>query len=327
MHRKLSTVVILHSDVKRSYFANSSAYETEKYALRDAQATATYAKQFANSVFTLPANGRMVTKLLALRPDVVVNLVDSVEGDDTRTPEVSAVLDFLKIPYTGNPLSPLLLCYDKFFVKMILEQHGIPTPKGYLVKKDQKRVVAPHAFPVISKLNTIHGSVGLTKDSISQNMSHLTKRIRSLQKQYKTDILVEEYIVGQEVSAFVVDNGTTKKVYMAEDIMEHGVNPYAIASYEMRWEEENPVIESKKYGDKKVEKIVVRAFDALGMKGYSKFDLRVREGIPYFIDINPNPAFAPPECDAPIAKVLKHLYGVSFESLLASIITAALKKK
>jgi D-alanine-D-alanine ligase len=87
------------------------------------------------------------------------------------------------------------------------------------------------------------------------------------------------------------------------------------------------VIESKKYVNAKVEALVLKAFGALGMKGYSKFDLRVKNGVPYFIDVNPNPAFAPPECDAPIAKTMQDLYGISFETLLTMILSSALNKR
>jgi len=326
MRKKIESLVILHSDAKRAYFPTTAAYETEKYAKRDAEAVAAYARHFATSVVVLPANKKTLNYLITHPPTLVMNLVDSIEGDDKRTPEICGVLDFLSIPYTGNGLSPILLCYDKFMVKKILDAHNIPTPRGVHIAPRAKLQTLDLTYPVISKLNTIHGSVGLTKDSISSDLHHLTKRIASLHTQYKTDILIEEYIEGTEVSAFVVEEGEKRAVYMSEDIFEHGKNPFAIASFEMRWQEENPIIESKKYINKRVENFVLQAFDALHMSGYSKFDMRVRDGVPYFIDINPNPAFGPPETDSPIAKTLQNLYGVTFETLLQSILNSALKK-
>ena len=115
---------------------------------------------------------------------------------------------------------------------------------------------------------------------------------------------------------------------MSEDTFTNSKNPYTIASFEFRWIDKNPGISMKKYVNKDLELLAQKAFAALDMSGYGKFDIRKNEkGIHYFIDANPNPAFAPPECDSPLANTAHNFYGVSFSRLLSLIIENGLNVK
>ena len=71
----------------------------------------------------------------------------------------------------------------------------------------------------------------------------------------------------------------------------------------------------------KIEKLAVRAFNALSHKDYAKFDIRVDSttNIPYFTDSNPNTAFGPDK-GLPFTEILG-LHGVSFEDALISLLT------
>jgi D-alanine-D-alanine ligase-like ATP-grasp enzyme len=323
----LTSAVVLHSDAKREYFPTQEAFETEKYAKRDAVAIASYLRSFVKKVTPVAVDRNWVKKILTLKPDVIINVVDSVHGDDTKTPLVCATLEMLGIPFTGNGLGPVYECYNKYAVKEKLKKHNLPTPKGFIVS-DSKAVQIPKSirYPVIVKLNSIHGSVGLSNLSIVKDEKTLLKQIRLLLETYQSDVLVEEYIVGTEISAFVFESANGLQVCMTQDILNGGTDPYAIASYEFRWVEENPQIETKKYINPAIESIMKTAFIRFGMKGYSKFDARVSKGIPYIIDVNPNPAFGPPENDSPFAKMAESLYGIRFPTLLSTIVSAAFKK-
>lgn len=323
----LTSAVVLHSDAKREYFPTQEAYETEKNARRDARAIASYLRSFSKKVFPIAADKNWIKKVLTLKPDVIVNVVDSVHGDDTKTPLVCATLEMLGIPFTGNGLGPVYECYNKYAVKEKLKKYNLPTPKGFLIS-DAKSMQIPKSvrYPVIVKLNSIHGSVGLSDHSIVNDEKTLIKQARTLLETYQSDVLVEEYVVGTEISAFVFETSQGLQVCMSQDILKGGTNPYVIASYEFRWVEENPQIETKKFVNPAIESIMKTAFVRFGMKGYSKFDARVAKGIPYIIDVNPNPAFGPPENDSPFARTAESLYGIRFPTLLSTIISASFNK-
>lgn len=219
--------------------------------------------------------------------------------------------------------------YNKYLVKQLMDEQGVPVPKGQLFTDYTTPLKKSLRFPLISKLNSIHGSVGLIDDSISDNETHLRKRIKLLLSEYpQSGVLVEEYIKGKEISVFIVEENEKKHIYMSEDTFTHSKNPYTIASFEFRWIDDNPGISMNKYISEDLELLAQKAFNALDMSGYGKFDIRKdSKGVHHFIDANPNPAFAPPECDSPLANTAKNFYGVSFTSLLSMIIQSGIRTR
>ena len=67
-------------------------------------------------------------RLRELQPDVVFNLVESLENDDALAHVLPAVLDALGIPYTGNTAATTFLTTHKLLAKRWLQQAGLPTP-------------------------------------------------------------------------------------------------------------------------------------------------------------------------------------------------------
>lgn len=322
-------IAIICSNVKKEYFPTVQAYETEKYALRDAKRIAQYVTKLGMAAKVIPANSRLIAGLKSFNPDLAINVVDSIDGIDSKTPSIPALLEFLCIPYTGCNTISIAMGYDKFLAKQLMENQGVPVPQGQLFVDSLTPLKKSLHFPLISKLNDIHGSVGLINDSISDDETHLRKRIKSLLKEYpRSAVLVEEYIKGKEISVFVVEENEKKHIYMSEDTFTNSKNPYTIASFEFRWLNDNPGISMNKYISKELELLARKAFSALDMSGYGKFDIRKdSKGIHHFIDANPNPAFAPPESDSPLANIALNFYGVSFPRLLTMIMRSGLRIK
>ena len=325
----LKKIAVICSDVQKKYFPTLQAYETEKYALRDAKRIAYYVTQLGIATKVFPANNRLLGGLKSFRPDLAINVVDSIGGIDSKAAAIPAVLEFLTIPYTGCNTASIAMGYNKYLVKQLMDEQGVPVPKGQLFTDYTTPLKRSLRFPLISKLNSIHGSVGLSDDSISDNETHLRKRIKSLVNEYpQSGVLVEEYIKGKEISVFIVEENEKKHVYMSEDIFTHSKNPYTIASFEFRWINDNPGISMNKYVNENLELLAKKAFNALGMSGYGKFDIRKdSKGVHRFIDANPNPAFAPPESDSPLANTAKNFYAVPFPHLLSMIVQSGLRAK
>jgi D-alanine-D-alanine ligase len=68
-------------------------------------------------------------ELPRLRPDVVFNLVESLNGADSLVYLPPAVLDVLGIPYCGSRTEALFLTAHKTLAKQRLRQAGLPTPE------------------------------------------------------------------------------------------------------------------------------------------------------------------------------------------------------
>src|SRR5712675_1392530 len=67
----------------------------------------------------------IVEKLKACSPDLVFNLSESFHHDRSHEPNIPALLDLMKVRYTGSGPVALLLCKDKALAKKVLSYHRV----------------------------------------------------------------------------------------------------------------------------------------------------------------------------------------------------------
>src|SRR5438128_7162425 len=70
----------------------------------------------------------IVEKLKACSPDVVFNLSESFHHDRSHEPNIPALLELMKVPYTGSGPEALMLCKDKALAKKVLAYHRVRLP-------------------------------------------------------------------------------------------------------------------------------------------------------------------------------------------------------
>ena len=315
-------VAIVFSDVKRAYFPTYEQYITEKDAKKDAQTIAAYLNKFNIKEVLVPGNNKLPETLKKEKPEIVINLVDSIKGNEALQSSIPGVLELLDIPYTGADTLGLSLVTNKFLVKKLLQQNGIPVP-NYQLFASFKDILDPNLrFPLISKLNEIHGAVEITKNAVSDSEQHLRNRVKFLIETYKQPVLVEEFIVGKEITAILLE-GLNKKVYLAEKVFSKDSknNKYVFSTFEDQWlKESEDSFGYSKFQDLVLKEYVKKAFDTVRMCDYGKFDIRIdHSGRYFFIDSNTNPAFGPKESDVAIANILD-LYGISFIEILKRLL-------
>jgi D-alanine-D-alanine ligase len=258
---------------------------------------------------------------------MLLNLVDSVKGKEQLASAIPGVLELLGIPYTGTGLLGMALDTNKFFIKELLQRNGLPVPLFQLFTSPQDFLNPTLRFPVISKLNAIHGSVEITRDAVSENEKQLRKRLRKLIRLYDQPVLVEEFVGSREVTAILLQ-GNHKRVYMAEKIFTHSEGPYFFLTFEDQWlTEQGSAFYYQPYKDPVLREMVFKAFDVAQMSDYGKFDIRLDEaGRFYFIDTNCNPALGPKELDMALSVILD-LYGVSFYEVLKRLVMNTMRDR
>lgn len=323
-------VAILFSEVKREYFPTEAQFITERDAESDARLIGEYLATLGIEVHVYPGDARMPEKLRKENPEMVVNLVDSIKGDESLASAIPGVLELLEIPYTGANILGLSLDSNKFLIKKLFQQNGIPVPNYQLITSPQESLDPTLRFPLISKLNAIHGSVEITRDAVSENEKQLRKRLKFLLRTYKQPVLVEEFISGREITAIVLHE-KRKKVYLAEKIFAHQDQKFLFLTFEDQWlSETNAAFHYQKYHDPILAEYVRKAFNVAKMADYAKFDVRLdQSGRYFFIDSNCNPAMGPKEQDVALSVILD-LYGISFYEILKQLIVNThrdLKKK
>lgn len=313
-------VGIIFSDVKKEYFPTEAQYITEKGAEEDARIIANYLASLGISVCLYAGNERLPHLLQKDKPDMVINLVDSVKGNEALSSTIPGVLELMDIPYTGADILGMSLDSNKFLVKKLLQQNGIPVPHYQLINTPGDNLDATLRYPLISKLNAIHGAVEITKDAISENEKHLKDRLKFLIQTYKQPVLVEEFIAGREITCILLE-GMNKKVYMAEKVFHRLDDKYLFTTFEDQWILSGAdVFRYTKYDDPILREYVKKAFDVTGMYDYGKFDVRLdQSGRYFFIDSNCNPAFGPKELDVALSVILD-MYGISFYEILKRLL-------
>lgn len=311
---------IVYSDVKKEYFPTENQYLTEKEAYQDAQMVGSYLQKLKINPLYYSGDPSLPEKLRRDRPHMVINLVDSVKGNEYLSATIPSVLELLEIHYTGSGILGKSLDCHKFLVRKLLQQNGIPTPNYQLFNRATDPLNPFLRFPLISKLNEIHGNVEITEDAVSENEKHLRERLHFLIKTYDQPVLVDEYIAGREVTAILLE-GKNKKVYLAEKVYQKPQSKYVFTTFEDQWLlRTGQNFHYQKYQDRLLKEYVRKAFEILDMSDYGKFDIRIdNSGRYFFLDSNHNPAFGPKETDTAIANILD-LYGVSFLEILKRLI-------
>ena len=311
-----NNVGIIYSEVKRKYFPTEFQYITEKDAEKDAELIGTYLETLGITVHLYPGDATLPAHLRRDRPDMVLNIVDSVKGDESLASSIPGVLELLEIPYTGADILGLSLDTNKFVIKKLLQQNGIPAPHYQLFNTPTDYLDPTLRFPLISKLNAIHGAVEITREAVSETEKQLRERLKFLIQTYKQPVLVEEFIVGREMTGILLE-GMKKKVYLAEKVFTHPEEKYVFTTFEDQWGHSGKVsFRYTKYDDPLLKEYVKKAFDVAGMYDYGKFDVRLdQSGRYFFIDTNCNPAFGPKETEVALSVILD-LYGISFYEIL-----------
>lgn len=321
--KKINLVVVAYSHVEREYFPTKEAYEAEVEVEERAEEVASRVKSLGIPVKTLPGNQYFLTNLLVDKPDIVINLVDTLKGKDRLQTSVPAALELSNVGYTGAGMEGLVIGNNRNLTKRLLMAYGIPTPAFQFIRRAGTAVHEELGLPLIVKLNESGGSVGIDNKAVKETIKDAQKKVDQMVSTYRVPVIVEQFIDGPEVTVVVFDDGTRKRVYMGQKVFrtkpdgKHYFTSFEsyddIRSYTYKHVEE-PLAS-------KIEQLAVRAFSGLHHKDYAKFDVRVDDetNIPYFTDSNPNTAFGP-DLGLPMTEVLA-LHGVSFDEVLASLLS------
>lgn len=316
-------IAILYSEAKREYFATEQHFISEAEVYERSKSIGQTLTQMGYKVSLIPGNSEAMHQLKKLKPDMAINLVDSVYGQEHLSATIPAMLELMQIPYTGSGMLGQAINTNKFLTKKILEQYGITTPKYQQLNDHSDDVDAVLDFPLISKLNAIHGSIEIDDSAICHDQKQLEQRARYLFDLYDQPVLLEEYVAGEEVSVIIFE-GKVTKVYAGKKLIKKASDEqFYIVSFQDNWEFEGNISYEKYQLPDMVKSALKTAFDILKLEDYAKFDLRVdAAGRHYIIDVNSNPALGPAgECA--IGSITK-LYGIEFKDLLQRLIQKTL---
>lgn len=279
----------------------------------------------------------VLARIAADKPDLLFNLCESMDGDPTNEPTFAGLLDLFDIPYTGADLLALASCLYKQRTKDILIANGVPTPP-YRFLKDDADLADPALdaldYPWFVKLGHEDASLGITEANVVANASALRARARELMTEHRQAVLAERYVEGREINVTVMGWRDRVEVLPLHEI-DFAAMPSdrpRIVSYAAKWDEDHvdyvgtkpvPLRDALPALVAEIERVARAAFRALELRDYGRVDLRVdAKGVPWVIDVNPNPDISP---DAGVARAAAAA-GMSYPQMVSRIAELALAR-
>lgn len=147
----------------------------------------------------------LIENLTKFKPDICFNICEGHFGD-AREAHVPAILEMMRIPYTGSKVLTLSLALDKPMTKRILHWHDLPTPNFQTFERANEEINDDLSFPLFVKPSREGTGMGVTQKSIVNTESELREQVSYINDLYKQPALVESYIEGREVTVGMVGN-------------------------------------------------------------------------------------------------------------------------
>jgi D-alanine-D-alanine ligase len=161
-----------------------------------------------HTVTFLEGDRSLYDNLERLKPDICFNLCEGHFGD-SREAQVPAILELLRIPYSGSRVLTLALALDKPMTKRVLAYHDLPTPPFQVFERmDEVTDLSITQFPCFVKPSREGTGMGVTAESIVHNEAELRAQIQRVFERYNQTALVERFIEGREVTVGLVGNLT-----------------------------------------------------------------------------------------------------------------------
>ena len=235
---------------------------------------------------------------------------------------MQAYWELLEIPYSGCNFYQSALTFNKRDTLSVLSKFNIPKAKSIYLSKggaiNAEEIKTELGLPFFVKPNQSGSSLGVSK------VNDLSEFDKALDFAFAedSDILIESYLKGTEVSVGVLNyKGETKVLGLTEIVPHNDFFDYE-AKYLGKSDEITPARLSAEV-EQKVRETAAKVYEALGMSGFSRTDFIVMDGIPHFIEMNTNPGLSGQSIFPQQAAYAK----IAFSDLLDNEIELALKRK
>ena len=273
----------------------------------------------------------IVEKIKSFAPEVVFNLTESFHKDRAHEPDIPALLELLRVRYTGAKPDGLMLCKDKAVAKKVLTYHRVRVPHFVIspATRPLKRL-RRFVFPAFVKPVGEESSDGIAKASFAKSEEEALERSRFIHEKFQCDALIEEYIEGRELYSSVL--GYRKlTVFPPREIFFNQVpdDEPKFATFKAKWDESyrkkwgiqnGPARELAPGLEEKLARVARKVYRVLKIRGLGRIDVRLTPaGEIVVIEANPNPSLARDEDFAQAASA----GGLDYDALIQKILDSA----
>ncbi len=273
------------------------------------------------------------------KPDLVFNFAEGTGIGRSREARVPAVCEMLGIPHTGSDPLALAVSLDKDLTRRLAQTADIVVPKGIVLTFDAAPYDGDYAefppmfadcgltLPVIAKPTFEGSSKGIRNRCLIATPEEFGPTVMRLWQDYRQPVLVEEFIAGTEVTVGIIGNdppqifGTMS--IAPKDAVEHFVYSVEVKREYVRLIDYACPPDLPVSVLRDVEAAALTVFHLLGCRDVARLDFRIRDGVPYFLEINPLPGLNPESSDLVI---MAGLMGRTHAELIEAIVNAAIQR-
>ena len=288
-------------------------------------------RNLGHEVALLGDGRELLERLLRDPPDFVFNIAEGHGVGRSREARVPAVLEMLGIPYTGSDPLTLSVTLDKDCAKKLIQSTRVKVPQWTTWQPDEPLddITTRHSLPytAIVKPAWEGSSKGIRGKCVVDTPAELAEAIETHRRAYRQPVLVEEYIEGEELTVGIVGNAPPQIIGVMQVLPTKTEERFVYSlevkrDYLQRVRYECP---AKLSPDrlKAVEEAALLVYRELGCRDIARIDFRLKDGVPYFLEVNPLPGLNPESSDLVI---LSRLAGFSYEQLIENILRAAMER-
>jgi D-alanine-D-alanine ligase len=264
-----------------------------------------------------------LSRLIADSPQIDVALI-ILHGRFGEDGTVQGLLELLGIPYQGSGVLGSSLAMNKRMAKKLFRLEGLPVPKERFIRRgekiDLKSVSTDLGWPIVVKPNNEGSSIGIGIVNTPEALSERINQAFTLD----TEVLLEEYIQGREITGGVLGNKNPQALPIIEIIPE---KQYTFFDYEAKYKEKAsreicpaPISDSL---TRLAQEYALRSHKALELRGYSRTDMIIRGEEIVVLETNTIPGMTGTSLLPQAANVA----GLPFGALLDRLIELALEER
>jgi D-alanine-D-alanine ligase len=274
-------------------------------------------------------------RITSFAPDVVFNMVETFFLDRAHEPNIPALLDLMKVRYTGATPEALLLCKDKALAKKLLRFHGVRVADFRVSPRARPiRRLSKFRFPAFVKPLGEEGSNGISKASYAPSEAEALERAAFIHERFQCDALIEEYIEGRELTVGVLGNPRPvpfppRETFFGKAEDDESAPRFATSrakwdeAYRRKWRIKNGEPDPLPAGaPERLRRTARMAYRILKIRGLCRLDVRLKEdGEIVVIEVNPNPSLVRNEDFAMGAAAA----GIEYDVLIQRILDNAVR--
>jgi len=301
-----------------------------------AQAVSRALEEVGYRVVLVPLQTELETALAPYPPAryVIFNFGEGLEGRLFEEARIAWAIEAMGYRFTGSDGYAISQAVHKARAKALLAAAGIPTPPWKIFHDPAEVPDTPLPdlpFPLIVKPVAEDASLGVGPEAIVHDPGALRRRVAYVVRCYRQAALVEAFVRGREFNISVWGD-PPQVLPLAEIDFSAFSNPLeCIVSFAAKWLEDSfeyhhtPVVcpaEVEPWLGELIAETALRAYELLGCRGYARVDMRVADGVPYVLEVNPNPDLSP---DAGFARAARAA-GYDYTAMVTYILSLALRQ-